>query len=417
MLDLFLGAAYARERETQEKRATINALRKLPTPLLMKLASGEVKLGYGDCAPDGNLHNDKQNTWLAQFEGTPLQEQAVSLEQQDIALEMQEIQQRAEDRAEREAKDSERDPIYDQRDQLRMQKKLLELQLQQSELTASAPASVDPQKKPPVPEAGNPGAGSMGPVAPSSDGELGSVGKTAAMDPSEVALQEQAAKYDAMRTPGQKIREGLSTLGGTVAGGALGAGAGYAGGALLNRLGVKGVTPGGLATGLGIGGGALGMGFGGLVGGSHGQSDVDLGKAHERYADAEDQVYGPGIRKKMAAQMGEELAKIALTLPNMQQLGSMAGQARSAIGGLAQKAAPVVQNAWGKLSPGAQKGLMLGAAGGAVEGGVRGLMGQEDHKLHPMGALTGALTGGTVGGAMGAGAGHLMGKYMPLGKI
>jgi len=289
-LDLFLDAAYKRDRETQEKRATINALRRLPMPLLMKLASGEVKLGYCDAPCDSSLKGDKQNTWLAQFEGTPLQEQAVSLEQQDIALEMQEIQQRAEDRAEREAKDSQRDPIYDQRDQLRMQKKLLELQLQQSELTASAPATVDPQKKPPVPEAGNPGAGSMGPVAPSSDGELGSVGKT-------------------------------------------------------------------------------------------------------------------------ASQMGEELAKIALTLPNMQQLGSMAGQAGSAIKGMAQKAAPMVQGALGKLSPEARKGLMLGAAGGAVEGGLRGA--HDEQGFHPMGAITGALSGGAIGGMAGAGAGHLMGKLAP----
>jgi hypothetical protein len=40
----------------------------------------------------------------------------------------------------------------------------------------------------------------------------------------------------------------------------------------------------------GIAGGALGAGAGGIVGGSHGQPDVDLGKLHERIYQREGKV-------------------------------------------------------------------------------------------------------------------------------
>ena len=45
-----------------------------------------------------------------------------------------------------------------------------------------------------------------------------------------------AADADAARTPGHKIRELLSTIGGGVAGGGLGAGLGYAGGAAAGEF-------------------------------------------------------------------------------------------------------------------------------------------------------------------------------------
>ena len=118
-----------------------------------------------------------------------------------------------------------------------------------------------------------------------------------------------AADADAARTPGHKIRELLSTIGGGVAGGGLGAGLGYAGGAAARALGAK-INPTTAALVGGIGGGALGMGTGSVIGGSHGQSDANLGRKYERYANLEQKM---GSAEKTSAG-NAEAARAAMKL-------------------------------------------------------------------------------------------------------
>jgi hypothetical protein len=186
MLDAFLSAAYSTQRENQEKRATVDALKKLPAPFLAKLASGEVKLSFlNECAPTGS----HEETWLDRFKGSPFMEQAMALEEQCLQLDVQDMQRRQERRQENMAEDS----IWDQKDQLRIQKKLLELQLYQQMLggehAAMDPAAtIDPQKKKPVPEAGAPGAGAMGPEAENSEENMAPVGTRGPGDAKTAAL-------------------------------------------------------------------------------------------------------------------------------------------------------------------------------------------------------------------------------------
>ena len=188
MLDHFLSAAYSHERENKEKRSTVDALKKLPAPFLAKLASGEVKLGFMDecTAPDSASH-----PWLDKFKGTPLAEQAMQLEEQMLQLEVQDMQERQQSRQENAARDS----IWDQRDQLRIQKKLLELQLyqlvmQEEHAAMAPPPTVDTQKKKAVPEAGTPGAGSMGPEAENSEENMAPVGTRGPGDAKTAKVRE-----------------------------------------------------------------------------------------------------------------------------------------------------------------------------------------------------------------------------------
>jgi hypothetical protein len=189
MLDSFLAAAYDNTKKNEEKRAMVDALKKLPAPFLAKLASREVKLGDIFSAP--NCSKDGDESWLGKFKGTPLAEQAMQLEQAELQLEMQRLENQQQSRAESQASNS----IWDQQDQLRLQKKLLELQLYQMELEGehaamAPPATVDTQKKKPIPEAGNPGAGSMGPEAENSEENMAPVGTRGPGDAKTASLKK-----------------------------------------------------------------------------------------------------------------------------------------------------------------------------------------------------------------------------------
>ncbi len=123
--------------------------------------------------------------------------------------------------------------------------------------------------------------------------ELEKIAAAAGMSPEEAALESAWAGFQRAKTPAHKIREGLAAGGGSMVGAALGAGAGALGAAGLHRLGVP-VTPAGGALLGGLLGGSFGFDAGGIIGDSHGQSDVNLGRAYEHYAKLEDKVYGPG---------------------------------------------------------------------------------------------------------------------------
>lgn len=291
-LDAFLKTAYDQGREQQEKAATVASFQKLPRELLIKIATGQVKLS-DLCSPDCD-GGDK--TWISKFEGTELYQQAIELEQQDIQLEMEQAQARARERQERPASDA----IYDQKDQLRIQKKLLELQLDQSQLQATAaaagPAAGAAQAKPPVPEADAQGAGAVGNTAAASDGALGSVGKTAAE---------------------------------------------------LNALAASWATK------------------------------------------------AAGIKGK---------SKTAFTMPSAGQLQGMAGNALGAAKG-----------AWGKLSPGIQRGVIGGAAAGGLQGAMSNA--HDEKGFHPLKAIGGALGGAALGGAVGGGVSAAAGKLLPKAPV
>lgn len=156
----------------------------------------------------------------------------------------------------------------------------------------------------------NPYGGMLTPSVFEEGGTATQLGKVNPKFPTEAATREkiasarEEAEIDAKlgpawgafvdaKTPAHKIREALSTLGGGVAGAGLGAGVGALGAMGLRGLGVP-VTPGGGARAGGLIGGGLGLGVGGVLGDSHGQSDVDLGRKYERYANLEDKVLGTG---------------------------------------------------------------------------------------------------------------------------
>lgn len=186
MLDHFLSAMYSNERKNQEKRATVDALKKLPAAMLAKLASGEASLSKIACMSDGD---GEAHTWLDKFKGTPLMDQAIALEQQELQADVERMQQQAQRREESKALDL----IWEQKDQMRIQKKLLELQLYQLQNEgehAAMAATVDTQKKPPIPEAGNPGNGAMGPESENSEENMAPVGTRGPGDAKTAALVE-----------------------------------------------------------------------------------------------------------------------------------------------------------------------------------------------------------------------------------
>ena len=107
-------------------------------------------------------------------------------------------------------------------------------------------------------------------------------------------LRKAEKAYDAAETNAHKWRQFLSMIGGTATGGATGAGLGYMGGAGLRALGAN-VNPASAAKAVGYPSAAVGAMLGSLLGGSHGQSDVDLGRAHERLWNAEQKYASPRI--------------------------------------------------------------------------------------------------------------------------
>lgn len=264
MLDLFLDAAYRQKVADTTKRAKINALRTLPNNLLAKLASGEIKLGYGS-GPECSEGGDHVLTWLDRFKGTPLFEQALSLEQQMLSVDMAQAQHQAQERERRKEDEAANGGVdfYEQKDQIRLQKKLLDLQLEQEELASQATTAAvgKPVVPPPVPEAGAQGAGAVPPEV-----QTGSVdAKTAG----EILAKQALALPDmgAMRgMAGGALNAAKGAFGklapGVQKGVLLGAGGGAIGGAVANAHDDQGFHP--IKA---IGGALKGAVTGGAVGG------------------------------------------------------------------------------------------------------------------------------------------------------
>jgi DNA-binding protein H-NS len=98
------------------------------------------------------------DTWLSQFEGTPLMEKAIALEEQELQMEMAEIQKRQQDAAESEARMQESQARWAQVDQLNLQRRVLALELAKYNMGADsvlAPMGGAPQgAAPPAPDQG-----------------------------------------------------------------------------------------------------------------------------------------------------------------------------------------------------------------------------------------------------------------------
>lgn len=170
-------------------------------------------------------------------------------------------------------------------------------------------AAVDGQSKMVNDEKSPPGGGGEQKVAKVDESEEHAKKEMAKLDKIEDKVEQVAEKkaenlhpelaaayaaQDKASTPGHRIREALSTIGGGVSGAGLGTGLGLAAGHGLKALGL-GVDPNNAALLGGAGGAILGGGLGRLAGGNQGQSDIEAGKALE-HALAMEQKHASALR-------------------------------------------------------------------------------------------------------------------------
>ena len=136
MLDKFLAASYSASRRDNQRE-------KLAAAALLKMSHGD------------------DPSWLSQFQGSPLAQQALQIAQQEIQLDQQ-------DMAERGMRDQEMERsrmMWQQRDALRLQKRMLELQLAEQQLGAATAPELQGQAPEPSPAAAQ-GAGAPGEGTP-----------------------------------------------------------------------------------------------------------------------------------------------------------------------------------------------------------------------------------------------------------
>lgn len=271
MLDLALEAAYEAEKKNTARQEMVDAFMHFPEDELKKIASGELKLAYGD-----------DDDWLKKFEDTPLYDQALALEEASLEIDIADQQQRISENEERQAKNQQRDAIWDQKDALRLKKRMLELELRKGQLGGGAEEEEgeEEEEAPEVEESEGEAPEKLSSAAAYFyrqrqrvlDHMAGQMRKQAASDEalSRLALGLPAT-LAAAAPEGQRLEafgeglkhtsgQGLKGMGlGALGGAALGAGAG-----LLAR------QPVGLSA---LGGGVLGGGLGGIAGGIKGHVD------------------------------------------------------------------------------------------------------------------------------------------------
>lgn len=214
MIDHFLSAEYEREVRAGQNRDLVDALKRLPNEDLYKLASGQVKLAYGD----GDVDD-----WLQKYKGTPLFERAVSLERSKLELDATEQAQRQE--REEVMKGLRDDTIGDERDRLCLEKRVLDLELATAQAGGAGPDELEAQEgaglemaqqahetemaqqgKPPIPAApGAPQAGGGDGQAPKEEkpkpkGMTVSVKQEAEEEPKPPAAEKQAGYPGVLKT-------------------------------------------------------------------------------------------------------------------------------------------------------------------------------------------------------------------------
>jgi len=388
MLDSFLEVAYGKTKHAQEMDRRVQLMRKLPNELLMKIASGEEKLGY----PIG-LGGDEPGTWLDRFKDTPLFEEALEIEKQELENRMADQQRRQEEQANWQARDS-------ARDELCIRRKMLELQL--AELESGGGEQEMPEE---AMEAPTEAAPEQGPVEqpPESKEALAAARMKTAMMKTAMTLQEleqrtlahgrsAGAKWGRRRgaKSGAKGGAGPGALAGTVTGLALGG---------KRRLGRA-------AVGMALGG-TTGATLGGAVGAKKGKRiGTALGERAAREKNLQRRaMIGQALQMRAARQQALARARSQRGVPGKgMSKGGEALLSKEAVGLLAA----------GRGMLGAMKAGWRGA-GAAKAKGISGLTGAVHHGGKYMGALAKTSPGTAAGlGALGvavpaAGLGYAMG--------
>jgi len=156
MIDLFLQMEVEKHAAQERQQKLAEQMRGLPAEALRKLASGDLM----------KVAEDRGESWLERFTGTPLLQSAIALENEEIALEMEKNQH-----------DMQQPPPmadYWQRiEQIRLKKKMLDLQRVQQEAggeaatpeAAAAGQAATTQPAADQPEMGAVGAGKMASTA------------------------------------------------------------------------------------------------------------------------------------------------------------------------------------------------------------------------------------------------------------
>jgi hypothetical protein len=160
---------------------------------------------------------DDENSWLSQFEGSPLYAAAIALLEQELEAEAKHLQKRVERR-----RNDDFEAEWNERDQLRLQKKRLELALHKQKAGAGNDVtgmSEAPKSETPQAIAGPSGAGMMAQKSASLAAAAGTLGWL----PGGLGAMADARKGKA----GQAFARGaLGAVGGQLAGGIAGAGIG-----------------------------------------------------------------------------------------------------------------------------------------------------------------------------------------------
>lgn len=110
--------------------------------------AGLKKEAYGvplSCGPESG-----PPSWLGQFEGTPLHEQAIALEREELRMQAEDLAKRQQERAQNEGRMQADSARWDLQDQIRLKKRELELQL--AETRAGIPREEPTENPGGVPE-------------------------------------------------------------------------------------------------------------------------------------------------------------------------------------------------------------------------------------------------------------------------
>ncbi len=142
MLDLCLVSMYETHERTKVASALHNALMQLPKDELLAISLGQSPLNKLAYSSDVTSGPEGECSWLDQFQGSPLYDQALQLEQKCLELDMQQVQGRSE-------RDAVTDQVNQQKDVIRVQKRMLELQLAQSKHQGGGEMAATPDGAPP----------------------------------------------------------------------------------------------------------------------------------------------------------------------------------------------------------------------------------------------------------------------------
>lgn len=162
MLDEFLTVACDNDTKKKQSVKLARDLQRLPNETLYAIASGRVKLAFGD-----------SEEWLEKYRGTELFDQAMALEKAGLENDVA--------RSQADAARPQMNQFSDTADQIRLQKKMLDLQLVEHMEGQGAPMQAGgmlPDQITPTAQ----GAGALGDMAAegASDGAVGMQGKMAA---------------------------------------------------------------------------------------------------------------------------------------------------------------------------------------------------------------------------------------------